>query len=207
MTSAVYFGTCTDMKFLHVEDLKNIRHFILVDQLPCRVKYYPQYFNEFIFTASIYHNLCKEDVEIIDTFQRPDFIKFILVRKIDNIQITVDYYYNTTVEDVITISEVGDLILNVNTLILSGLDPFDPYIRSDPNEYVLMYEHIPNVKNVWITGDGSETGLYMPIDEFKQLVVDTNNDWYSHWYCTFYSSSSSDDESMYSENSDDNDSG
>lgn len=121
MSIAIYFGAFRDMKFLHVSDLASIRHFILIDQLPNRVKYFkPEHhgyktcFNEEVFVSELYHQLRKYRVKIVEMIRRTDFVKFIILR--DNIPITIDYYYNTTVEDVFTISEVGDIINHIDTI-------------------------------------------------------------------------------------------
>lgn len=203
MTSAIYFGAFTDMKFINVENLKDIRHFILVDQLPERVKYfepdqcgYDTCFNELVFVSELYHQLRIQNVEIIDMIQRPNFVKFIIMR--DEDQITVDYYYNTTVEDAITVSELGDVMKHVDTLILCGFDPFDPFDRWDKqkliHKYNLTYEHIPYIKKVWITCDEKyeKHSIYMPMVQFKKIVEDY--DWYDYWYEIYGDTSDEEDE-------------
>ncbi len=215
MTSAIYFGAFIDIKFLHVENLKDIRHFILVDQLPTRVKYFPEYssgytkcINELVFISSLYHELCKQNVQIIDMVQRVDFVKFIILRQ--NAQITIDYYYNTTLEDALTISELEDIMKNVNTLILCGYNPFDE-IKDELN---LTFDHIPNVKHVWLSGDEVDyesKSIYLKIEKFKRIMEYYCNDCYDYWYDyninnyiyepTDYSSD--DDSSDESNNSDD----
>ena len=201
MTSAIYFGAFTDVKFINIGDLKDIRHFILVDQLPERVKYFKpgQYgyttcFNETVFISELYHQLRIQNVKIIDMIQRLDFVKFIVMR--DDNQITVDYYYNTTVEDAITVSELGDVMKHVDTLIMCGFTPF----KCASN---LTYEYLPSIQNVWISYDSEDfenyesTSKYMSIQDFKN--IDYDGDLISHWG---YPSSSSDDESDNDSNTD-----
>lgn len=189
MSIAIYFGAFRDMKFLHVSSLASIRHFILVDQLPNRVKYfepkhhgYKTCFNEHVFVAELYRQLRKNHVKVVEMIQRPDFVKFIVLR--DKIPITIDYYYNTTVEDVFSISEVGDIINHVDTIM--DWDPFDD------DKYV--YTKMPNLKYFWMHVDEFEdyesTSVHLTIKELQD-VLKIYGDVGSYWESLYGSDSDS----------------
>jgi hypothetical protein len=144
-----------------------------------------------------------QNVKIIDMIQRLDFVKFIVMR--DDNQITVDYYYNTTIEDAMTTSELGDVMKHVDTLIMCGFDPFYPTgpnpekYPDTPIYYDFTFDDIPNVKNIWMSSSEryeSQT-LYMTATDFKEQIVEAcyEGDWYLYWYENHSPDSDSDDDS------------
>ena len=109
MNTAIYFGAFTDMEILCVHDLNYIKHFIMVDSPPYRVQQYEPSqwgyrvsFNENVFISELYHELRTRDFKIIEMIKRDDFVKFLIERNGDIT--TIDYYYNTTVEDALNIT-------------------------------------------------------------------------------------------------------
>lgn len=192
MNTAIYFGAFRDMGVLLVNDLNHIKHFIMVDQLPIRVKYfepeqcgYTTAFNEQVFISELYHQLREHDFEIVEMIKRDDFVKFLIKRNCD---ITIiDYYYNTTLEDALTITDIKDILQYVNTLILCGFCPFNPH-KNENGAPTLTFDDIPRVQDVWFNCsddcyDYNKTGLYMSIEEFKDIFSGIyEGEWTLYWW-------------------------